>query len=203
MNTRNRSLLVAVALVVAIAAVLAVLMTRSEGQDDSSNQTVQGSPQIAGDSLADFDRGSRDGAIDRQAPEVRGVDFNGRSVAIANDGRPKIIVFLAHWCPHCQAEVPWVQAWVASGAKPDGVDLYAVPTWIDSGRPNYPPDAWLEGEGWSSPVLVDSNDAVADAFGVRGVPFWVFLRSDGTVALRLSGGIGEQELTHIAEALLR
>ena len=203
MNTRNRGLLVAVALVVGIAAVLAVLMSQGERQYDAANQTSQGSPQVTGESLASYDRGTRDGAIDRQAPEVRGVDFNGRTTEIVKDGRPKVIVFLAHWCPHCQAEVPWVQAWVESGAKPDGVDLYAVPTWIDSGRPNYPPDAWLEREGWSSPVLVDSNDAVADAFGVRGVPFWVFLRSDGTVALRLSGGISEQELTHIAEALLR
>lgn len=200
-KARNRGLLVAVALAAGIAAVLAVLMTRGAEQGGSASETTQGSPRITGESLAAYERGTRDGAIDRQAPEVRGADFNGRSVEIVKDGRPKVIVFLAHWCPHCQAEVPWVQAWVESGAKPDTIDLYAVPTWIDSGRENYPPDAWLEREGWTSPILVDTDDAVADAFGVRGVPFWVFLKSDGTVALRLSGEISEQELTHISEAL--
>ena len=201
MKTRNRGLLVAIALVAAIAAVLALLMTRGEGQSDGVNQAAKGDPHVTGDALAAYDRGTRDGAITKQAPEVRGVDFDGVAVEIANDGRPKVIVFLAHWCPHCQAELPRVQAWVDSGAKPDGVDLYAVPTWIDASRPNHPPDAWLEREGWTSPVLVDTNDAVADAFGVGGVPFWVFLKSDGTVALRMSGEINEQELTHISEAL--
>ena len=201
MNTRTRGLLVAGALVAATAAVLAVLLTRSAGQGDGVNETAAGDPQITGDALASYDRGAPDAAITKQAPEVRGVDFDGGSVEIVNDGRPKVIVFLAHWCPHCQEEVPRVKAWVDSGAKPDAVDLYAVPTWIDAARPNYPPDAWLEREGWTSPVLVDTNDAVADAFGVRGVPFWVFLRSDGTVALRIAGEISHEELTQLSEAL--
>ena len=201
MNTRNRRLLAAVAVVVAVAAVAAVLLTRGGSFRYAPLSDGAGGPRITGNALAAYDRGTRDGAIAMPAPEARGADFDGRSVEIVNDGRPKLIVFLAHWCPHCQAEVPWVQAWVESGAKPDGVDLYAVPTWIDSGRENYPPDAWLQREGWTSPVLVDSDDTVADAFGVRGVPFWVFLRSDGTVALRIAGGVSEQELTHISEAL--
>ena len=39
------------------------------------------------------------------APTVVGYDFMGQRVTIEDNGKPKLIVFLAHWCPHCQREV--------------------------------------------------------------------------------------------------
>ena len=76
-------------------------------------------------------------------------------MAIAADGRPKILLFLAHWCPHCQREVPIVQGWLDAGGLPQNVDLISIATSIDPARPNYPPEAWLTREGWEPTVLVD------------------------------------------------
>ena len=33
------------------------------------------------------------------------MSFDGTPVEIAPDGKAKLVVFLAHWCPHCRAEV--------------------------------------------------------------------------------------------------
>lgn len=90
---------------------------------------------------------------------------------------------------------------VDAGGVPENVDLYAIATAIDSGRANYPPEAWLEREGWTSPVLVDTDGRVADAFGLPGYPFWVFVNSDGGTALRAGGRISAQELTSVLQQL--
>jgi cytochrome c biogenesis protein CcmG/thiol:disulfide interchange protein DsbE len=144
-------------------------------------------PVITGASLPGFQSPNGDPAVGMAAPEVRGSSFDGTPVAIANEGRPKVVLFLAHWCPHCQREVPLIQAWVNSGGLPDGVDLISVATSIDPALPNYPPDVWLEREGWTAPVLADPTNSVASAYGLTSLPYWVFIGPDGTVKARTSG----------------
>ncbi|HEV8281097.1 MAG TPA: TlpA disulfide reductase family protein [Candidatus Limnocylindrales bacterium] len=153
----------------------------------SGSAAASGVAVITGASLPDFQNPNGDPAVGMPAPEVQGTSFDGTPVAIANDGRPKVVLFLAHWCPHCQAEVPLVQAWVNSGGVPDGVDLISVATSIDPAAPNYPPDAWLAREGWTAPVLADSTNSVAGAYGLTKFPYWVFIGPDGTVRARASG----------------
>ena len=128
-----------------------------------------------------------DPAIGMEAPAVVGVDFEGNEVTIENDGRPKVIVFLAHWCPHCQREVPEIQAFVDTTGLPEGIDLITVATATDPEQPNYPPEDWLVDEGWTAPVIVDEADEIAAAYGLSGFPYWVFVREDFTVDLRITG----------------
>jgi hypothetical protein len=74
---------------------------------------------------------------------------------------------------------------------PEGVDFYSVSTSVDAGLSNYPPSEWLKREGWTLPVVVDDTaSSTAEAFGMSGTPFWVFVNSDGTVAARAAGAIG-------------
>jgi len=137
------------------------------------------------------------------APHVSGYDFDRHPVTVdPNDGRPKAIVFLAHWCPHCQDEVPRVQAWLDSTGGVPGVDIYSVATSIEASRPNYPPAAWLEGEGWTIPVIVDDTDnSILSAYGSGGFPYWVFLNSDGTVAVRTAGQLDITQLEDLLQSL--
>ena len=204
--------LIAGALVVAV--VLAIVLPGSGDPSGGGSSTVPPSgtavgtsagasmaiatPRITGTALPDFDPRSADPAVGRPAPEVEGVDFDGQPVAISADGRPKVMMFFAHWCPHCQDEVPLIQAWVNTGGVPDGVDLVTVATGIDPAAPNYPPDAWLEREGWTSPVIGDSNNSVASAYGLTAFPFWVFVGPDGTVRSRAAG---EMTITDLEAAI--
>ena len=135
------------------------------------------------------------------APEVVGQNFQGDEVRMVNDGRAKAIVFLAHWCPHCQAEVPEVQAWLDAGGM-EGVDFYAVATDMDSTRGNFPPSEWLDREGWSPPVIRDDNEnSVLAAYGRGGFPYWTFVNADGTVQARAAGRIGIEQLEQILLSL--
>ena len=73
-------------------------------------------------------------------------------------------------------------------------------TSADSTRPNYPPSAWLEQEGWTIPVVIDdANQSVLQAFGLSAFPLSVFINADGTVAGRITGGIPVEDFISIAE----
>lgn len=199
-----------------VAAVLAIVLPGAGGGSGGGSSTAPpttagGSgpasvadlppPTITGDLLPDFQGPTGDPAVGRPAPEVQGQDFDGEPVSIEADGRAKVVLFLAHWCPHCQEEVPLVQQWVGSGGVPEGVDVVSVATGIDPSAPNYPPDAWLEREGWTVPVIVDGTNTVARAYGLPAFPFWVFIGPDGDVRGRATGELPIAELEATIRAL--
>jgi len=175
----------------AIAILVAAVMVFSGGgasSDADRIAAVAGSPQVEGDWLDQYVLGAEDSAIGELAPAVNGVDFDGSPVAIEADGTPKAVLFLAHWCPHCQNEVPRVQRWLEDTGGVPGVDMVSVVTEYDPPRGNWPPEAWLEDEGWSVPVIRDDASSTTwAAFGAGGFPFWVFIDGDGTVVGRISG----------------
>jgi hypothetical protein len=148
-----------------------------------------GEPTAAGTALPPFEGNPQeDAAIGLSLPTVSGADFDGNPVTIAPTGTPKAILMASHWCDVCRQEIPDVQAWVNQGGLPDGIELVTVVTLTNSARPNYPPSEWLEREGWTAPVIVDDADGtVAAAFGLTGVPAWVFTDGSGNVVLRSSG----------------
>lgn len=125
------------------------------------------------------------------APKLTGADWTGKESSIGPDGRAKIVVFLAHWCPHCQNEVPVIQNWVDTGGLPDGVDMYSVTVLNDHLRPNWPPQDWLEEEGWTIPTIMDDEAGSAvQAFGMVGTPFYVVLDGNNNNIGRFSGEVG-------------
>jgi len=137
------------------------------------------------------------------APTVTGQNFSNDTVEIDSaDGVAKGIVFLAHWCPHCQQEVPRVQAWLdATGGVP-GTELYSVATSMNSGQSNFPPSDWLEAENWTVPVIRDDQqNSILSAYGSGVFPYWVFTNADGTVALRTAGELTILQLEEILAGL--
>lgn len=166
-----------------------------------------GEPTTSGDALPAMARGVSfdpdDPAVGEVAPDVTGTDFDGSAVEITHDGTPKAILFLAHWCPHCQAEVPRVQAWLDGGGGVEGVEIMSVTTSSNSGQANWPPSAWMEREGWTSPnIRDDADNSVLNAYGGSSFPYWVFLNGDGTVAARVSGEMDIATLQGFMETLV-
>lgn len=190
-----------IGVVVAVVLVVTIVLTYG-GSDDTPLEV--GSPSVTGTALPSYDdTAGSDASIGQPVPEVAGTDWNDTPVEITNDGRAKIVVFLAHWCPVCQNEVPVVTSWLAAGSLPEGVDMYTVATGISRVRDNYPPSEWLEREGWEPPVILDDEGStVAAAFGLPAYPYFVFVNADGTVAGRLSGAVGADTLTALSQALV-
>ncbi|MGD2059867.1 MAG: TlpA disulfide reductase family protein [Acidimicrobiia bacterium] len=151
-----------------------------------------GEVTVEGEALPFYaDPSAQDVAVGMTAPTVTGNDWDDNQYTIGPDGRPKILIFLAHWCSHCQAEVPVVQDWVDSGGLGEEVDLYGITVATNRLQGNWPPQDWLQEEGWTTPTIMDDADNTAViAYGQVGTPFYVVLDGDNEVLLRVSGEVG-------------
>ena len=184
------------------AALVAVLIAAVLFGGSASTEET-GSPEVSGQ-LPPMPASARidETATGAAAPTVTGQNFDGSTVSITDDGRAKVVIFLAHWCPHCQAEVPLIQEWLDGGGGVEGVDMYSVATAINSTRSNYPPSDWLKGEGWTAPVIKDdATSSVLTAYGNGGFPYFVFINSDGTVAARTAGEIPISQIESLMQSL--
>lgn len=175
MRSRTPLVIGVVVAVVAIVAAAAILLTR--GSDDDSEEVDV-------------------------APPLVGQDYEGNAVEVVpgTDG-PLMLVFLAHWCPHCNEEIPVLQQWEAEGGVPDGLQIVGVSTAVAADRPNYPPGEWLVEKGWEWPVLADDGElTAANAYGLTAFPFLTFIDADGNVTARASGELPITELQALADA---
>jgi thiol-disulfide isomerase/thioredoxin len=194
-----------IAAVIAIAAIVAI--SASSKKDQLAVGTVQEFSEVAvtGDALPAFDSAANpDPAVGMIAPTLTGKSFTGNVVTTESTGTPTLTIFLAHWCPHCQREVPLLVEWEKSGKMPAGIDIVAVATGTDSANPNYPPSEWLARENFPAtwPVMADSADKVGgNAFGLAGYPYFVLVGGDGKVLWRASGEVPMDELTATILAL--
>lgn len=134
-----------------------------------------------------------DPALGTAAPTLVGLGFDGQPVRVdATANGSTMVVFLAHWCPHCNAEVPRLTQLRDEGRLPESLDIVAVATASDPQRPNFPPGEWLADVDWTWPAMMDGVDATgawtaAGAYGVSSFPFVVLLDGDGNVVARWSG----------------
>ena len=186
--------------VLAIALVAVIVLTMSKGQDGAALEV--GTPRVTGEALARFESPETDTALGLPIPEVSGADFDGTLVSITRDGRAKMIVFVAHWCAVCQQEVPIIMDWLPGATIPAGVDLYSVSAGVDRSRPNYPPSAWLDREGWTVPLIMDDDaGSIAAAYGLSAYPYFVFVNAAGNVVGRLTGGMPAETIASLVAQL--
>jgi len=176
--------------VVAALLLVAVVVTKASNDDGAgeANAAVEVRPvTVAGAALAAHSDASPDPAVGVVAPTVTGTTFEGQPMQAGGTGRPALVLFVAHWCPHCQREVP-VLAPELDRITPAGIDFVAVSTSVRPGSDNYPPSKWLERENWPRPVLADDKaSSAAQAYGLSGFPYYVVLDAESRVAARSSG----------------
>lgn len=190
--------LIGLALVAGAFLVAFVLFT-----DDSAPELTETAPvDITGQALPAIpDDPANDPARGQPAPQASGVDFQDQPVdLLASDGGT-IVVFLAHWCNVCQAEVPVIVDHLGGGALPDDVRLVGVPTSTGPTQGNYPPSDWLDREDWEFDVLVDSADnELAQTYGVGAFPSFVAVDAEGNVQARGVGALEPDALDALVEA---
>jgi thiol-disulfide isomerase/thioredoxin len=183
---------------VLVAVVLIVGGDDDKGTTGDGNATQETSKvDITGDALPELGQGN-DPAVGLAAPQAKGEEFGGNPVTLLRDGTPTMVVFAAHWCPHCQREVPLLVNWMAAGGT-KGLDVVLVATATSPDSPNYPPSDWLSRVHWKGRVLLDDKDgSLAKAYGLPGYPLMVFVDSKGKVTKRVSGEIPIDQLAQYA-----
>lgn len=214
----------AVVAAVLVAAVVAIIAAGGGGSDSGSSggDRVQNAPvapgllderipdvlarevrplEVDGDPLPPYVNEADDPAIGMRPPTIFGEAPDGTGHTVSPDlADPTLLVFLAHWCPACDEELPVYAELAASGLFPDNLNVYAVLTSITPGRPGFPPAQWLADGGWEFDTIVDMPDmdrggefVASSAYGLTATPFSVLI-DDGVVVDRWSGVAGPAEI---------
>jgi cytochrome c biogenesis protein CcmG/thiol:disulfide interchange protein DsbE len=193
---------------VAVLAFVGVVAFLSAGEtsDVPTLAEVAGPVSVVGETIpvpVPEEPGVADPAVGLPSPVISAVDYADRPVTLGEPGRAQVLVFLAHWCPVCDQELPTLRDVVAAGGVPDSVDLILITTGLDPGRPNWPPKRWLDDAGLGKVTTVrdDVGDPIMRAFGLRAYPAWTVIDAEGTVVARRQGllpAVGVAQLLDVA-----
>ena len=207
-----RTILYVVLVVVGIAG--AVTLGTSGGSSDTTTDTVVTVPggvqpaeyqkvSSTGGMLAPLPESGADTETGKSVAVLKGYDLQGRPVTIdpAGEGKATMVVFLAHWCPHCNREIPVLNKWRESGEVPTGLRVVGITTGSKADQANWPPSKWMTAMKWPFEVMADSEaQEAAAAYGVAGYPFIAFVGANGKITARTSGEIPVEQLQIYANA---
>lgn len=148
---------------------------------------------VTGEGLTAFTTPAEDESLGATAPVVQATSLGNGTKITLGPGQARVIGFFAHWCPHCQDELPELTGWLNENELPPGTQFVAVSTAVSPERDNYPPSDWFSAERWPAPVIVDDNQAtLLSTFGFSGFPAFVAIDANGTVVGRAGGNIGSE-----------
>jgi thiol-disulfide isomerase/thioredoxin len=212
---KNRTVIIVVGVVVLVLGLAGAAVLLSGGDDESSGGVLapgetprptygddveENRPvEVTGDALPRLEvAGPDDPALGTAVPVVEGATFDGIPVTTGGvtDG-PTMYVFLAHWCPHCNDEIPELIELRNRDGLPEGMNVVAVSTAVDNTAPNYPPSEWLVDKDWPSewPVMADSSDSTNFVVnGGGGFPYLMIVDADGNLLARDSGTKSAEDL---------
>jgi thiol-disulfide isomerase/thioredoxin len=133
------------------------------------------------------------------------VDTNAGPFDLASVSSPVFLEVFATWCPHCQHEVPIVDALAKKYAgKVAFVGVTGSPYGLDGSSPENQADVadWVTKLGVTYPVAFDANLTVANTYLQGGYPTLVLIGKNKKIAYITSGEIPAATLEHAVDGLL-
>ncbi|MGE5549115.1 MAG: TlpA family protein disulfide reductase [Bacteroidota bacterium] len=138
--------------------------------------------------------------IGTKAPVFALPDLNGKVRSLAEEiksHRVTLVNFWATWCPPCRGEIPALVAFYKDFA-PQGVQILAVD--LKEGMQEV--SKFASGQGMTFPVLIDRTGAVADMYGISGIPTTYILDANGVIRDVIVGGTTKSVLSSKVRRIL-
>jgi DsbE subfamily thiol:disulfide oxidoreductase len=121
--------------------------------------------------------GNQNPRIGKPAPEFQLNTLDGQPVSLSDlKGKPVLINFWASWCRPCCEEMPYLQQ-IYDEWQERGLMLLA----INIGDNLSQVAEFMQSQGLSLPVLLDTEGKVAEQYGIRGIPTSFFIDKDGII----------------------
>lgn len=190
--------------------VVVLFATSGDNEEDKkisekvANVPVYADVDVEGDKLSEFPQGpaSNDRSAGDPIPTISGTSFDNEPMTISAEDGAQMIAIVAHWCPHCQSEVPKIVSYFEKNGVPEGVTVRAISTSVQESQGNFPPAEWLAREKWDYETLIDEDPLAveapdvnaAGALGVTSFPSILFVDKDGNVSARFSGDVTDSLL---------
>ena len=141
--------------------------------------------------------GSRVPAVGTAAEDFQLTDLAGKQQSLSQyRGKVVLVNFWATWCKPCTTEMPAMQA-IYDRLQDKGFVVLAVNELEDEAKVR----EHIQQHGHTFPVLLDSDNKVANQFGVFGLPVSVFIDEKGVVREYIKGGLLTEQV--ILDAVAR
>jgi peroxiredoxin len=141
--------------------------------------------------------GGQNSLVGKPAPDFQFQGSEGQPISLSDlKGSPVLLNFWATWCGPCRGEMPYLQQ-IYEEWQVMGLILLA----INIGESSSEVDKFMQSQGFTFPVLLDSNGAIAAQYGIKYIPTTFFIDSDGTIKEVMGGAF--QSKADIEESLLK
>ena len=132
---------------------------------------------------------------ERRAMDFGMTDWDGNNIRLSNfiaRGTPIVINFWASWCPPCVIEMPDFDRVYEDL---EGEVQFIMLNLTDGMRETVEiGKRFIEEHNFSFPVLFDTRQEGARAYGIRSIPTSLFINRDGFIVDEVIGMIDEQNL---------
>lgn len=130
-------------------------------------------------------------------PNITGEDmYTGRQVSTKDmQGKPTLVVVWAHWCPHCQKELPIIQQMSKDEAGDFNFLTVTTAAGQQPAQAQYAtPATLMKTQGITMPTLRDDGTTIMQALDVQGFPTLLMVDADGKLVGRASGEMPKDQL---------
>jgi peroxiredoxin len=135
---------------------------------------------------------------EQTAPDFTLTSLSGETVSLSDyTGQVVLVNTWATWCPPCKAEMPAINTFYETH-KQEGFVVLAVNSKEDAQTVK----TFIEANGFSFPVLLDTQAEVTNLYQVRGLPTSFIIDRDGFIQYVHVGEITTQQLETIVLPLL-
>lgn len=145
---------------------------------------------VNSEAVASQQKASQDYSL---APDFIVYDQDGKEVKLSDyNGKPIVLNFWASWCGPCQMEMPEFEA----KYKELGEDVhFLMVNMTDGGRETMEgASEFIQRGGYSFPVVFDTKQNAAMAYGVFSLPTTYFIDADGLAVAQARGAIDASTL---------
>jgi peroxiredoxin len=118
-------------------------------------------------------------AVNDFAPDFTLPDLKGTPVRLSSfrGGKNVLLIFWSAYCPHCQKELPRIQAYLKARRFPYTAISVTRVVGVEDRAVT---EGFVRDEGIEFPVLVDGGQVLAK-YQVKGIPEWMILDPQGKI----------------------
>ncbi|MGH9542985.1 MAG: TlpA family protein disulfide reductase [Terriglobales bacterium] len=180
-------------IVIAVVVVAGLIYLARQRRDMAVSSAAKGGTSLAMGALM-----SAGNVAGLPAPNWTLKQLDGQPLSLSQfKGKAVVLDFWASWCGPCKMEIPW---WNDLQAKYRARGLQIIGISEDDNDKDV--RDFLAKNRLDYPVVMDHN-ALAAAWGMPiGLPTTFFIRRDGTIAARVEGLEGEDELQRRIQGIL-